>query len=92
MVATGLGRYLQEFWHSGWRLDDLYDLLWVRPYQAICRSLRNEPIDLFYNLVVQFNIAMHQGLSETQTGRLRWYATSMVAGLILLLAIVLGAR
>jgi NADH-quinone oxidoreductase subunit L len=88
VVASTLGRHLQEFWHSGWRIDALYDWLWVRPYQAVCRSLRNEPVDLFYNLVVQINIAMHRGFSETQSGRLRWYATSMVAGLILLLGIV----
>ena len=90
VVASALARRLQEFWHSGWRIDALYDWLWVRPYQAVCRSLRNEPIDLFYNLVVQINIAMHRGFSDTQTGRIRWYATSMVMGLILLLGIVLG--
>jgi NADH-quinone oxidoreductase subunit L len=90
LLASGSGRWLREFWHSGWRFDEIYDWLWVRPYRAISHALRNEPIDLFYGLVVWLNVAMHRGISETQTGRMRWYATSMVAGLILLLGIVLG--
>jgi NADH-quinone oxidoreductase subunit L len=46
-------------------------------------------VDLFYNSVVAFCQWGHQKLMTLQTGELRWYATSMVFGLVLLLAIML---
>jgi NADH-quinone oxidoreductase subunit L len=60
LVQTGLGQALHHFWHSGWRMDDLYEALWVRPYKGLCALLGNEPIDGLYNLVVWCNVAMLQ--------------------------------
>ena len=85
-----MGQALHRFWHAGWRVDDLYDALWVRPYTGCCRLLRGEPVDGFYNLVAWCNIAVHRQLSQWQTGRLRWYATTLVAGVILLLGLLTG--
>ena len=53
------------------------------------RWWRNEPVDSIYNSVVSFSQWAHRGLLALQTGELRWYATSMVFGLILLLAVML---
>ena len=92
LVNSGLGQNLRHFWYSGWRMDDLYDRLWVRPYQVSARILRNEPVDLVYNGIVQSSVALHQGLSNLQTGRMRWYATAMVSGLIVLLGVLAGVR
>ena len=50
---------------------------------------RNEPVDSIYNGVVSLSQWAHHKLTATQTGELRWYATSMVLGLVLLLAIML---
>ena len=91
LLESRLGRGLHYFWYSGWRMDDLYAALWVRPYQGITRLLHREPVDLFYNAVVGVNIFLHQQFSDSQTGRMRWYATGMVSGLILLLGLILGA-
>ncbi len=89
VVQSGTGRSLREFWYSGWRIDALYDALWVRPYTALARWWRNEPVDLFYNGLVAASQWSHRKLLALQTGELRWYATSMVFGLILLLAVML---
>jgi NADH-quinone oxidoreductase subunit L len=83
------GRKLRAFLFSGWRIDALYDLLWVRPYTALSHWWRNEPVDLVYNGVVALNREAHALLLRLQTGRLRWYATTMVIGLVLVLAVML---
>jgi NADH-quinone oxidoreductase subunit L len=89
IVTSTAGRSLREFWFSGWRIDALYESLWVRPYTGLARWWRNEPVDRFYDGLVAASQWGHRRLLALQTGELRWYATSLVFGLILLLAIML---
>ncbi|NCF19091.1 MAG: NADH-quinone oxidoreductase subunit L [Haliea sp.] len=89
LVQSPTGRGLKDFWFSGWRIDSLYDILWVRPFTALARWWRNEPVDRLYNAIVSASRSGHRALLTLQTGELRWYATSMVVGLVLLLAIML---
>ena len=91
LVNSGPGRRLREFWYRGWGMDDLYDRLWVRPYQLLTHVLRGEPVDLLYNQLVLLSATINDWLSETQTGRMRWYATAMVGGVIILLGVMMGA-
>ena len=92
LVNSATGQRLHYFWYQGWRMDDLYDWLWVRPFQATAHLLRDEPVDLLYNGIVKLNVSLHHTLSNLQTGRMRWYASAMVSGLILLLGLLLGVR
>ena len=89
LVASTGGRSLRDFFQAGWRMDQLYDALLVRPFTALSHWWRNEPVDSIYNGVVSLSQWAHHKLTATQTGELRWYATSMVLGLVLLLAIML---
>jgi NADH-quinone oxidoreductase subunit L len=89
LVDSSAGRRLQDFWFSGWRIDTLYDLLWVRPFTALARWWRNEPVDHLYNGIVAACRGAHRALLTLQTGELRWYATTMALGLVLMLAIML---
>mgnify|MGYP001826437576 FL=1 len=89
LVESPTGSKLRDFWLNGWRIDQLYDLLWVRPYSTISQWCRNEPVDRFYNGVVTASQWAHHKLAALQTGQLRWYATTMVFGLVLLVAIML---
>lgn len=82
-------RALIPFWFSGWRLDALYDRVLVRPFCAIARSLRHEPVDLAYNAIVAGGQWSHRALARLQTGELRWYATGMALGLVLMIAVML---
>ena len=43
LIASPAGRALKDFWYSGWRMDDLYNALWVRPYTTLAHWWRNEP-------------------------------------------------
>ncbi len=89
LVESPAGLAVGNFWFSGWRIDRLYELLWVRPFKALSHWWRNEPIDQIYNAIVAGCRGAHRGLVTLQTGELRWYATSMVLGLVLMLAIML---
>jgi NADH-quinone oxidoreductase subunit L len=89
LLASPPGKGLQQFWYRGWEIDKLYDCLLVRPFTALSHWWRNEPVDLFYNAVIALNQWGHRRLLALQTGELRWYAITMVFGLILLLAIML---
>lgn len=89
LVNSSIGQSLRQFWHSGWGIDWLYDVLLVRPYYQLSRLMKGEPVDAFYSLVVALNQTFNHWLAESQTGRMRWYVASMVAGLILLLTMAL---
>ncbi len=89
LVNSSLGRWLQQFWYSGWRMDDLYDTLWVQPYRSIAGALSGEPVDQIYHMVVRTSTGLHHRLSHSQSGRMRRYITAMVGGVIVLLALVM---
>ncbi|MDG1485675.1 MAG: NADH-quinone oxidoreductase subunit L [Porticoccaceae bacterium] len=89
LVNSSIGQSLRQFWRSGWGIDWLYDVLLVRPYYQLSRLMKGEPVDAFYSLVVALNQTFNHWLAESQTGRMRWYVASMVAGLILLLTMAL---
>ncbi len=82
-----IGQAIRQFWFSGWGVDQLYNSLLVQPYSILAGMLKGEPIDRLYNAIVRLNQTLHQWLSVTQTGRMRWYIASMVFGLIFTLGI-----
>ena len=79
---------VQDFWRRGWRFDDLYDLLFVRPFRATASALRSDPADLIASVVEGIARLGYGALRLTQTGRLRWYAGGLFAGTIVVLAAV----
>jgi len=89
ITESPAGKALHSFWLDGWRIDKLYNTLLVRPFTGLARLCRNEPVDQVYNSVVGLLRWSHRGLASLQTGELRWYATSMVFGLVVLVAIML---
>ena len=89
LVSSSIGKIICQFWLSCWGIDWLYDRLFVRPYYALANLLKAEPVDGVYGLVVTVNETLNNWLSQSQTGRMRWYITSMVAGLIVVLAVAL---
>jgi len=79
--------FLQRLWFNGWYMDALYNALLVRPFVAIARLNRHDLVDqgvTFSSFMAQVGNRL---LVLTQTGNLRWYGVSMVAGLVVVLAI-----
>ena len=90
IVESGFGSWLKGFWYSGWGIDKLYDLTFVRPYYRVATITSSEPVDRFYDLIVRTNQSLNTWLSESQSGRMRRYAVSMVIGLIAVLGVGLA--
>ena len=89
VAQSAPGRLLSAWWFAAWGFDWLYDKLFVRPYLLICRLLGRDPIDLSIGLLPLLARGGHLALRQSQTGNLRWYATSIVGGAVLVLATLL---
>ncbi len=81
------GSLIEALWRSGWGFDAVYEAVFVRPYMALAKLLRGEPIDDVVNAIAGTARVSSALLSVTQTGRLRTYAGALVLGILLLLTI-----
>jgi len=86
------GQALRGFWHRGWGMDTLYDKTLVKPFVGLSSALRAEWVDSFYHGLVAVCVALHTGFSKSQTGKMRWYATSMALGLIIVVSIFMFSK
>ena len=72
-------------------MDWLYDHLFVRPYSSIANYNKKDFIDSIYNFLADTIWVLHDYATTLQTGQLRTYLLVMVGGLVLLIAVFLGA-
>jgi len=73
---------LRRFWYSGWGFDWLYELFVITPFMCLVEINKNDVVDSFYSLLAWLARLLYRFLSFTQTGRVRWYATVIVVGVI----------
>ena len=83
-VPTAIAR----FWQADWGFDRLYDALFVRPYVWFSYTNRHDVVDLLYTGIGWVSLRFNRGLSYTQNGRVRRYATGLAIGAVILIAIV----
>jgi NADH-quinone oxidoreductase subunit L len=76
---------LHRFLFVGWGFDWLDNQLFIKPFLWLARIQKNDLVDLAPALVERVNVAASTVLGATQTGQLRWYALSIVAGAVLIL-------
>jgi NADH-quinone oxidoreductase subunit L len=88
LVASGAGRSLHGILFAGWGFDRLYDTFIVRPFIRIARLNRDDVVDLVFDGIAGVMKVFYSALSWTQTGRLRGYATGIVVGAVLTVAIM----
>ncbi len=84
-----LANLLQRWWFNAWGFDWLYDKVFVKPYMAIVAINRADLIDVTWGIVPRIARLGHDMLGATENGRVRWYAASIAAGAVLVLAVVL---
>ena len=82
------GRLLARWWVQDWGFDWLYDRLLVRPFEWFARVNIRDGIDLAILAIPAALRALNGALVRTETGRIRWYAASMAAGAVLVVAMV----
>jgi NADH-quinone oxidoreductase subunit L len=87
---TTFGHFFKCLWKHAWGFDLLYNALFVKPFNLLVSWQKRDAADYLVECLVpgilQF---VRQGLVVTQNGRVRWYAMSMVLGLLMLLTYVL---
>ncbi len=89
VAQSAPGRFLSAWWFAAWGFDWLYDKLFVQPYLLICRLLGRDPIDRSIGLIPFLVRGGHALLASSETGQVRWYATSIAGGAVLVLAVLL---
>jgi NADH-quinone oxidoreductase subunit L len=89
IVANPVGRTLHQWWFAGWGFDWIYDKAFVQPFIWAAESNKSDFVDAFYTGVARLTELFYRGLSQTETGRVRWYAMGMAAGSVLFMAVVL---
>jgi len=89
MVANPGGRTLHQWWFAGWGFDWIYDKAFVQPFIWAAEINKSDFVDGFYTGVARLTELLYRGLSQTETGRVRWYAMGMAAGSVLFIAMVL---
>ncbi|NBC34438.1 MAG: NADH-quinone oxidoreductase subunit L [Alphaproteobacteria bacterium] len=72
---------------AGFGFDALYERLFVRPWHALARTLRDDPADRPAAGLAGLSLGGYRLLRETQTGRVRWYAASLAGGMAAALAL-----
>jgi NADH-quinone oxidoreductase subunit L len=80
-------RQIQLFFFSGWGIDTFYNILLVQPFKTIARLNKNDAVDSIYSATAFLSLVFHRLFSSLQTGQVRWYASSMVLGTIVIIAI-----
>jgi NADH-quinone oxidoreductase subunit L len=80
---------VQQFFLNGWNFDKLYNKLFVRPFVAIANSNKSDIVDRFFDSIGTAFNKLGKIVSFSQNGRLNWYLTGIVLGLILTISLML---
>ena len=78
---------LHSFLLNGWRFDNLYDWVFVKPFVYLSNINKNDFVDWPYQALVRLAGFLHRMLSFTQSGILRWYLIGIVIGAITILTL-----
>ncbi len=87
LVQSPLGGWLNRFWFSGWGMDKLYQTLLVQAFLMLAHINRKDVIDIAFNGTAFVARFANSALVLTQTGNMRWYAISLVAGLVIVIGL-----
>lgn len=89
IANSGVGARLHAFWFADWGFDWLYDRVFVRPVVWMANAGRSDFVDYVFTGIALLSKSGNAALSYTQTGRLRWYAAVLSAGVVVFIGIAL---
>jgi NADH-quinone oxidoreductase subunit L len=87
LIGSGWINRIRMFWFNGWGMDALYDRAVLRPFKAIARLNKNDAVDNIYAAIALLSQGGYSLIKSTQNGCVRWYATSMALGIVVIIAI-----
>jgi NADH-quinone oxidoreductase subunit L len=77
-----------RLWFVGWGFDWLYHSIIVQPFVGLARASKADVVDAIPVGLARLSQRAHHLLRQTQTGQVRWYATSIAAGGVLVIALM----
>lgn len=83
MMAT------RNFLLNGWKFDQLYEILLVKPYLFITRINKSDAIDKLYTGIADIHLQLNQFFSFFQNGSLRWYVAGVLIGSLFIITLQL---
>ena len=89
LTENALGSAIHRFWQDDWGFDFAYDKFFVAPVVWFAQADKRDFMDKFYDGLAALCRLCYRALSATQSGRMRWYAASIVAGTVVFVFIVL---
>jgi NADH-quinone oxidoreductase subunit L len=79
----------REFLFSGWKFDQLYNFLFVKPFVFITGINKSDVIDKLYNGIAQSSLKLSSWFSVSQNGSLRLYIVGVLAGILFIITLQL---
>lgn len=80
---------VQQFFLEGWKFDKAYDILFVKPFVWLANINKTDIIDKIADGIAAPFRWINSLLSITQNGKINWYLTGIVIGIILASTIML---
>ena len=88
LAASPWTGWIAGWWKNAWGFDALYAFVFVRPFVALSRWSRNDPVDRAVDWTTVLVAWFGRLASATQTGRLRYYAAIAGLGVTVLIALM----
>ncbi len=82
-------RRLQAFWLRGCGFDAAYNFCFVQPYARLAWLNQGDVFDKLNGFITWLTRLGYRLTTATQTGRLRWYASTIAIGAIVVVALML---
>jgi NADH-quinone oxidoreductase subunit L len=80
---------MRDFLFSGWKFDQLYNFLFVKPFVFITRINKSDVIDRLYNGIAQAGLRLNSWFAVSQNGSLRLYIVGVLAGILFIITLQL---
>ncbi len=87
LAGSALINQMRIFCFNGWGIDALYGAIVMRPFKTLTELNKNDAVDGVYTTIALLSRGGHLMVSASQTGRIRWYASSMALGAVVIIAI-----
>jgi len=82
IADSPIGRVFYRLWYSGWKIERMYYVVFVRSYFFITSLLQRDPLNAWVSVVPIGISRIHTQISKLENGHLRWYIASIVVGAV----------
>jgi NADH-quinone oxidoreductase subunit L len=78
---------MRDLLFSGFKFDQLYNFLFVKPFVFITRINKSDVIDRLYNSIAQAALKLNSWFAISQNGSLRLYIVGVLAGILFIITL-----